>query len=64
MSGKHENMKPGETSDKEQSEKVNPENNEEQIIIKIPPQLTALRKAAEKGDPYCEVVEENDIKAE
>ena len=37
---------------------------EEPVVIKIPPQLTALKKAAQKGDPYCEVVENDDKKTE
>jgi hypothetical protein len=37
---------------------------DKQIVIKIPPQLTALRKAAQIGDPYCEVIDENNNKTE
>ncbi len=37
---------------------------DEQIVIKIPPQLTVLKKAAQKGDPYCEVIDEKDYETE
>jgi len=58
MERENKDIEHREITNKNQKEK------DDQIVIKVPPQLTALRKAAQIGDPYCEVIDEKDNETE
>ncbi len=65
MGSQNEHTEQRMRAEEEQGESMNQDKEkEEPVVIKIPPQLTALKKAAQKGDPYCEVVENDDEETE
>jgi len=64
MSEEHKYLKQENSAGEEQNGNVSQNKKGGHIIIKVPPQTTALKEAAQKGDPYCEVIEKNDTETE
>ena len=65
MGNQNEHTEQKRRAEEEQGESMKLDKEKEKpVVIKIPPQLTALKKAAQKGDPYCEVVENDDKETE